>query len=123
MTPRTLNIVTWSLTILFALWIFVAGLSHVVPSYEQIDNFRKWDLSRSFMVFIGICEMLGAIALFFPKLRSFAVLGLTVILVGAIATHITSEELVKTPSPTIALLMLLSVFFLWRKKRRLSAMP
>lgn len=121
MTSRTLSILTWSLTLLTAIWIFVAGLSHVVPSEEQIANFRKWNLSQSFMLFIGVCEMLGAIALFFPKLRNIAVLGLSFIMIGAIATHITSNELVKTPSPTIALLMVLAVFYLWRKKRKNSA--
>lgn len=121
MNYRTLTIVSWTLTILLALWLIAAGLSKLAPSDEQLANFENWEVSPEFMLFIGVCEILGAVALFIPKLRPFAVLGLAVILIGAIATHITSDELVKTPTPTIALLLTLSVFLLWRRRKGMQA--
>jgi uncharacterized membrane protein YphA (DoxX/SURF4 family) len=120
MNYRTLNIVTWTLTILLALWMIAAGLSKLAPSDQQLSNFETWDVSPSFMFFIGICEILGAIGMFIARLRPFATLGLSIILIGAIATHINSDELVMTPTPTIAFLMTLSVFLLWRKRRSMQ---
>ena len=56
---------------------------------------------------IGAIELVGGISLLIPQLRFFAILILSVTMIGAFVTHYRAGELAAVPVPFILLILLL----------------
>ena len=93
-----MNIVLWILQILLALLFVFAGASKfLMPADEMAKNMPAY-LSISFIYFIGVCEILGAIGLIVPwatkikpGLTPLAAVGLVIIMIGATVIGATSR--------------------------------
>ena len=118
---KTLKILAWTLQILAALVFIMAGLMKISTPYEELvlaDN-MGWaeDFSAMQIKIIGILEVLGSIGMILPLvlkkftfLVPFAALGLVLVMVGAIFTHLNREEPIIVN--IILLLLNLSVVYL-----------
>jgi uncharacterized membrane protein len=63
-------------------------------------------------MFIGVCELSGAIGLWIPRLSFWAAAGLIVIMIGAVYTHLSNAE---APfGPLVAALLL--AFVGWARR-------
>lgn len=105
----TLYVVSALLT---ALYLF-AGSSKFF-SEQAVEGFRNMGYSDGFRIFIGSAELSGAIGLWLPRLAFWAAVGLAMIMVGAVHTHLTVTE--AGPPTTAAIALVLLLFVAWARK-------
>lgn len=109
------NTIGWIIAILLSLAFLMAGISKLTGQEQFVQNFGKWGFSMAFMYFIGGCEIIGAIGLMVKKVRALAALGLILLMLGAIGTHIVNSEAF---IPPLILLVLLGTL-VWLRKDEL----
>ena len=89
---RGLKLAIWVVSgLLTALYLF-AGFTKVSNAPEAVANFARYGHSDGFRMFIGACELSGAIGLWIPRLAFWAAAGLCAIMAGAVYTHLTNAE-------------------------------
>tara|TARA_B100001057_G_scaffold72643_1_gene66902 strand:- start:6795 stop:7142 length:348 start_codon:yes stop_codon:yes gene_type:complete len=81
-----------ALNIVVSLIFALAGLSKIFGIEMMHDSFITLGLPIWFGYFIGFCEFFGSIGLQIKKLRLYACLGLTIIMLGAINYHLKYEN-------------------------------
>jgi putative oxidoreductase len=86
----------------------IAGVPQVHLGFQQLG------LPGWFGYFIGICEVLGAIALFIRPLSALAAGGLVIIMVGAIYHHVLHTPLMQG-IPALLVMVLSIWIFLQRR--------
>lgn len=120
---KTLRILTWTVQILSTLLFIMAGLMKISTPYEElvlVEN-MGWavDFPAMQIKIIGTLEVIGAIGMILPlALKKFtflvpiAAMGLALVMVGAIFTHLNREEPIIVN--IVLLLLNLSVVYLRR---------
>ncbi|HLU93275.1 MAG TPA: DoxX family protein [Membranihabitans sp.] len=108
--------VFYLLTGAVAIIYLFTGLRKLIGYESVVADFESWGFHPAFMYIIGITELAGAIALMIPKARIPAITGLGVVMLGAIGTHIYSEEYYQILLPLALLLLLISLLFMSRKE-------
>ena len=110
-----MNILLWIIQILLALvFLFAGGTKLFIPA-EKLQaqappgaiHFPGW-----FLVFIGVCEVLGAIGLVLPGLTrtrkgltALAAVGLTIIMIGAVVVTVMGLGILAAVPPLIVALL------------------
>ncbi|WP_338847232.1 DoxX family protein [Massilia sp. W12] len=92
-------------SILLALITGAGGVMKLMGVPAAHASFGVLGLPAWFGYFIGLCETLGAIALFIPALSALAAGGLSVIMCGALYFHIVHTPLAQGVPALIALLL------------------
>ena len=116
------NIVRIVLLALVTIALFAAGAMKLAGLPFEVNGFLGWGYPLWFMYLIGVCEIAGAIGLHIPKLARYAGLGLTIILLGAIGTHVSHNEGLVAPIPaTVLMLMLFYIMYVSHKKPAITA--
>ena len=90
---------SWILAILLGAAFLLAGISKLTGAATPM--FAGWGYPAWFAVLIGILEVAGAFGLLFPRTTRPAVLGLGVIMVGALGTHLVNGEPLESIRPVI----------------------
>jgi uncharacterized membrane protein YphA (DoxX/SURF4 family) len=103
--------------LLTALYLF-AGIPKVMGQAQAVEGFAKVGYSDGFRLFIGASEIAGGIGLWLPKLAFWAALGLMVIMVGAVYTHLSLAE-----APTGAAIALILLGFVAWQRRKSAPFP
>lgn len=106
------TIVSWVLAVLLALAYLAAAAGKLTGAANQM--FAHWGYPAWFATLIGVLELAGAIGLLIPKTTRYAVLGLTVIMFGAVYTHLANHEGLQVLRPIIFLAVLWAVWWLRR---------
>ncbi len=106
------NIIGWVLVVLLALAYLAAAAGKLTGAATQM--FAQWGYPAWFATLIGVLEITGAIGLLIPKTTRYAVLGLTVIMIGAAYTHLANQEGLQVLRPTIFLALMWTVWWLRR---------
>ncbi len=116
MDAKTKNIIAWVATAMVAYMMTKAGILKLISHEVEVTRFIKWGFSDWFRYMIGALEVLGAIGLFVPKLRTPAIFGIIGLMIGAIYTHVILDN-----NPThiggACFVILLSVVVLMLRKR------
>ena len=81
----------------------------------MLRAYDHWGYSVWFMHIIGLAEIIFGFSVLLPSVRRWAVLGLTVILLGAAGTHAMSDEMFSIPASLIAMGMGWLFLFLAKK--------
>src|SRR4051812_38603132 len=104
MTLRTKNKLLWVVQAVLAILFMFAGLTKLLADPVQLA--AQAHMSASFLQFISVCEILGAIGLIIPAvtgilpwLTPVAASGLIVVMIGAVVTTVMSPD----QSPLLAL--------------------
>ncbi len=71
------------LCFLLGLFFIMAGGKKLLGQEAQIDSFFRWGYPLWFLYLIGAIELVGGISLLIPQLRFFAILILSVTMIGA----------------------------------------
>ena len=100
--------------LLTALFLF-AGIPKLMGAQQPVEGFRAMGYSDGFRLFIGAAEVAGAIGLWIPNLAFWAAVGLVVIMIGAVHTHLTVPEAGPPTGAGAALVMLL--FIAWARRK------
>lgn len=107
---KVLYILSWVFVVILALLFLVAGAGKLTGAAAPM--FSEWGYPAWFATLIGVAEVAGAIGLLIPKLMRLAVVGLTLIMIGAAYTHISAGEGAAVLRPLIFLVFLWLAFFL-----------
>ena len=109
-TSRVRTVSSWVLVLLLAAGYLLAALGKLTGMAAPM--FEGWGYAPWFATLIGILELAGVIGLLVPKTTRYAVLGLTVIMVGAAYTHVANGEAPQILRPGIFLTLLWTVWWL-----------
>ena len=97
-----MSTVVWIIQILLTIMFLMAGMMKLMKSKEQMKAKMGWveDYSQGTIKFIGLMEILGAMGLILPGifdtltiLTPVAALGVVLIMLGAIRTHLRRKEM------------------------------
>lgn len=82
----------WISSIVLGLLYVVVGLPKITPLFlvDIIHDFEKWGYSEQFQYFIGATEFVSGIFLMIPRTSFYVAIYLSIVMVGAIYTHIAS---------------------------------
>lgn len=119
-----MKILTWALQIILALVFYAASISKFITPYEEmiVDPNLLWtnDFSIITIWMIGVLEFLGATGVTLPmilkrnlSLVPISAVGLSMTMIGAIATHVGRNE--PFILPVILLIIAVSVVYLRRE--------
>ncbi len=100
------NIALWVIQIMAALLFLLQGGQKLLGMPEVAENFARWGYPDFMPYLIGIFEILGAIGLLIPRMAGLAAVGLIIIMIGALYTHVTHGEFGMAPIPLIVIVLL-----------------
>jgi uncharacterized membrane protein YphA (DoxX/SURF4 family) len=113
MSASLRNTIAWVLQVLLGLFFIFAGFNKLRDLSATVSMFGNLGLPSVLAYVVGGGELLGGIALMIPRLTRLSVMGLLIIMIGAVFIHIT-----KIPGglaggiPALVCLILLAVL-LW----------
>lgn len=118
---RTKNNKTYSVLVIAIAIIYIAtGLRKLFGTESIVTDFMSWGYSPLFMKFIGIIELLGAIALLIPRTRIIAIPSLGTVMLGAVGTHLLNAEYFQILLP-LGMMVLLGILFMMSREEIESA--
>jgi putative oxidoreductase len=85
---RARNVVAWCLAALLALAIVTAGIPKVAGDAVMVQLFADIGAGQWLRLAVGALEIAGGVGLMVPRLRSWAALGLLLLLIGATFTNV-----------------------------------
>ena len=86
------NLFYWVVTTFTSMVFVFAGTSKLLSAKHQVDSFADWNYSPTLMYTVGLLELLGGLALAFPKLRPVGVFVLYLMSGAAFGTHLSANE-------------------------------
>lgn len=104
----------WILSGLLSLAFLAAGGTKLLGPEDAGQMFSEhFGLPAGMALFIGACEVAGAIGLWLPRLQTLAASGLCVIMLGAAGSHLRAgDPVVNLLAPLVLLALLATVIFL-----------
>jgi putative oxidoreductase len=103
------TIAMWIVSILLAAMFLLSGGFKLLKAEDARTAFVHYGYAPWFAIFIGVSEVLGAIGLLVPRLASLAAAGLSIIMIGAVYTHLTHQEASHAVVPIVLLALLIGV--------------
>src|SRR3970040_2255376 len=85
-TPILRRALPWILRALLTLGFLVPGLTKFSPQSGWVERFAGWGYAAWFVTVVGSLESLGAMGLWVPRVRQYAVALLAIIMLGATYT-------------------------------------
>jgi uncharacterized membrane protein YphA (DoxX/SURF4 family) len=113
---RNTTIGVWVASGLLAALYLFASSGKLMSDPQAVEGFHKYGYSDGFRMFIGTCELLGAIALLIPRLAFWSASGLFIIMLGAAHAHLTHDEASHLPVVIVAIVLLALVASARRKQ-------
>ena len=99
------------LRVLLALFFVYLAARNLAGDPKMAEDFRRWNYGAGFRVVVAVAQIAGAVALFVPPLAFAGAVGLTVLLLGALFTHLRHDPPASAVPALVCLLLLLPV--LW----------
>lgn len=113
---RVKKIALWSLTILLAAAFLMFGTLKLTGAEQLAAEFVKWGYPTWFRLLVGVAEIGGAVLLLFPRSVALGTVGLGILMVGCVFSHLKAGEGPQA-IPAIVLLTLLAVVGYARRPR------
>lgn len=108
---KTRTVGYWISSVALSFLFLFAGLPKVNDLGETFHKFTHWGYSEQFLSFIGISEVVAAIFLLIPRTSKYAAGYLSIIMVGAIYTHLAFDPLPYVFLPIVVLAFLSFVLY------------
>jgi len=109
------KIIYWVFTIWLALGMTATGLVQILKVKTEVDFITHLGYPDYFLTILGVCKILGVIALLapkFPLLKEWAYAGFFFIMSGAVLSHILSGSMSDLfPAMLLLILTLVSWYF------------
>lgn len=105
----------WMLSLALGIVYLVSGWAELVGVPPTVELFHRWGYSDVFRLLVGVVEVGGALTLLIPRVATIGALLLSMVMVGAVYTHLFRGHAVVAVVPLGMLLLLLYV-----GKRRLG---
>lgn len=94
--------------LLAAFFVFLA-VKNLAGDQRMAEDFRRWGLGDGFRTGVAVAQLAGAVALFVPPLAFAGALGLVVLLLGAVVTHLRHDPPAAAVPALACLLLLLPI--------------
>lgn len=89
MSPKVCKIAGYVVTGLLSAMIAFGGFMQITLNEQAVMTFNRLQMGNLVVIrFLGLMKILGAIGLWVPRGRSWAVHGLTFLFLGALASHL-----------------------------------
>jgi putative oxidoreductase len=111
MSTKSRNYPLWIAIALVVVYVGAGGVAKLAGVPYVHSSFPKLGLPAWFGYFIGVCEVLGSIALFIRPLRALAAFGIAMIMVGATYYHAVYTPVFQAAPAFI--LLILCMYILW----------
>ena len=95
--------VTWPISIILGLLFAAVGLSKLwgPSSVRWSDRFLNWGYPVGFQYVVGGVEIISGLTLLVPRSRRPAAVSLTLVMAGAVGTHLIHSELPRIIAPLV----------------------
>ena len=121
---------TIALQVVLVLFFLVPGVMKLLGNPELVAVFEGFGYSTTFMYFIGAAEVLGALGIAIGGrihriLPYLAMDGLSLIMIGAVYSHVTNGDPITAavPAGTSLVLMVVYSILLWQKSPPFASKP
>ncbi|MCU1284677.1 MAG: hypothetical protein JWO13_1027 [Acidobacteriales bacterium] len=108
---KGMNIALWIVSALLAALFLFAGGMKLLHRPEMGAEFVKIGFPAWFSTFIGVCEVLGGIALLVSRVRALGAACLSVIMVGAVYTTVIHQPAQQAAVPLICFALLVWISY------------
>ena len=127
---KVLHITLWIAQVLLAAMFLMSGFMKVAQPIDQLSKMLPWaaQVPETLVRFIGVAEILGAVGLILPsllriqpKLTPIAAIGLGLVMLFAIAFHVSRGE-----TPVIGMnfvLIAIAAFIAWGRFKKAPITP
>lgn len=123
MTKQQLGTIgLWTLTALTALGMGAAGLPKVLGNPQMVQGFAAMGFPSWFLPLIGTLELAGAVGLLIRRLSGLAALCLSMLMVGAVGTHVVHHDTAHAGPAVLFLVITLGLAFA-RRASLLELLP
>ena len=109
------KLIDWPVRILIALAFAAASMGKLTSSPGVLDRFATYGFPDGFHFIVGAVELVGAILILVPKTRRYAIIMLSVIVIGAAFTHLVHDPLIQLLRPLVFAIFLAAACFLSEK--------
>ncbi len=120
MKPKTLNLWYWTLTVPFALLMFMDGLGSLMRAEAGQEVMRHLGYPLYVLSIFGMAKVLGAVCLvqpWSPTLKEWAFAGFTINFIGAAASRAyVGDDVSLIVMPLVMLALLLGLYALGKKR-------
>ena len=110
---KGVNITCWVFQVLAALAFLAAGGSKLASAPAMVEMFAKVGAGQWFRYLTGALEVLGAVALLVPRATFYGATLLSIVMVGAIFTHLVMVG--GSPIPALILLLIVGTVAWFRR--------
>ncbi len=115
LSDKVLNRIRLSIQIILAVFLFLAGSAKFLNAAAWTKMFSNWGYPVFFSYVIGLLEMAAAIGLFIDKTRLYSVYLLTMIMLGALGTHLVHSEFHRLTGPLLYLVFLGGLYYIMQR--------
>ena len=119
-TPILRRALPWILRALLTLGFLVPGLTKFSPQSGWVERFAGWGYAAWFVTVVGSLETLGAMGLWVPRVRQYAVALLAIVMLGAAYTNLTHPPITAALRPVVFLILLAGLSWSQRVPRHLT---
>ena len=85
---RAASICLWTVRILLSAQFAIGGLLKLTAEASMVTMFDDIGAGQGLRLFVGVCELAGAIGLLVPRLARLAAAALALLMIGAAATNV-----------------------------------
>jgi putative oxidoreductase len=112
---RTARIGRWAARIALSAAFAVGGVLKLTADPAMVAMFDQIGAGQGLRLFIGACEVAGAIGLLVPRLVRLAAIGLVLLMIGAAVTNVVALQI--SPAVPLVLLALATVVAVARTRK------
>jgi putative oxidoreductase len=98
---RAAGIGLWTVRILLAAQFTIGGVLKLTAEASMVTMFHRIGAGQGLRLFVGICELAGAIGLLVPRLAWVAAAALVLLMIGAAVTNVLALHI----SPALPLVL------------------
>jgi len=120
-SQKTKKIIYWIFTIWMSLGMVSTAIVQLMKNKDELANFTNLGYPAYLMSIIGICKLLGVIAVLIPKhliLKEWAYAGFFFVMAGAVASHLIVGDSAGRTFPAVLLLVLVVISWYFRPANR-----
>ena len=119
MKPKTIKIIYWAVTILFALFMGFGAVNELVQTPSAVDGMKQLGYPAYLNIIIGVAKIIGIISILQCKwktLKEWAYAGFAIDIIGAGASmYFTGAGIGTVLFISVFLVWMFASYFLWKK--------
>src|ERR1051326_2367082 len=116
------EVLLWIIALLLALVCLRSGLMKVAGNIFWVRDFHRWGYPDWFRIAVGVAELFSMALLLVPRFAGYGATVFSVVMLGAIYTHATHNELSRLPFNLFLLVLALIIAFT-RRPSFLKSLP